>query len=353
MSAGATTRPTLAAVAARAGVSASTASLVFSGAGPVAEATRERVLAAAAELDYAGPDPRAQSLRRGRSGIIGVVLEDSMSDSLRDPMNLALLDGIAAGLDDAGSSLLLLANAGEDAGAVSTAPIDAAVLLGCSASVAVPVELLGRRRIPVVGVETERFPGVAVVDIENRAGSRAAAAHLRSLGHERVAMVTMALEAPRARGALTPEREAAATGRTTIERIRGVREVYPDADGLATFGSTIDEGRRAARELLAAPAGARPTAILAQSDLLAVGVLLEAEELGIAVPAELSIIGFDGVRVDDWTTHRLTTVVQDGREKGRAVGRALAAAARGETAEPVVLPCELRIGTTTGPAPHD
>ena len=70
-------RPTLAAVARAAGVSASTASLAFSGAGPVSDETRARVLAVAAELGYGGPDPRARSLRRGRSGIVGAVLEDT------------------------------------------------------------------------------------------------------------------------------------------------------------------------------------------------------------------------------------------------------------------------------------
>lgn len=352
MTAGSTPRPTLSAVAARAGVSPSTASLVFSGAGPTSEATRARVLAAAAELDYAGPDPRAQSLRRGRSGIVGVVMEDTMSDSLRDPMNLALLDGIAAGLDDDGSALLLLANAGLDSSQVATAPIDAAVLLGCSASVDVPVGILTRRRIPVVGVETEAFDGVLVVDIENRAGARAVAEHVRDLGHERVAMVTMALDATRESGPLTPEREARGTGRTVLERIRGVRDVYPEAGGLSTFGSTIHDGLTAARALLSAPAEERPTAILAQSDLLAIGVLRAADELGIAVPAQLSVAGFDGIRLEGATHHDLTTVVQDTAAKGRAVVAALAAATAGDPFPPVLLPCELRVGTTTGPAPR-
>src|ERR1700744_3457644 len=74
-------RPNLAAVAALAGVSPSTASLAFSGAGPVADATRARVLAAAETLNYGGPDPRAQSLRRGRSGIVGVVMEERVRDA--------------------------------------------------------------------------------------------------------------------------------------------------------------------------------------------------------------------------------------------------------------------------------
>src|SRR3982751_6105881 len=101
-------RPTLAGVASRAGVSVSTASLVFSGRGPVSDATRQRVLAAAADLDYAGPDPTARSLRRGSTGVIGVVTEDSLADSFRDPMNLALLDGIGEELGEARLGLLVI-----------------------------------------------------------------------------------------------------------------------------------------------------------------------------------------------------------------------------------------------------
>ncbi|MGN6407738.1 MAG: LacI family DNA-binding transcriptional regulator, partial [Curtobacterium sp.] len=88
-------RPTLSAVARAAGVAPSTASLAFSGSGPVSEEAKARVLAAAAELGYGGPDPRARSLRRGRSGVIGVVMDERLSDAFRDPVNVLTLDGIA------------------------------------------------------------------------------------------------------------------------------------------------------------------------------------------------------------------------------------------------------------------
>ena len=81
-------RPTLAGVAARAGVSSSTASLAFSGSPRVTAATRERVLAAAAELGYAGPDPIAASLRRGRSGVIGVFIGERLLYAFRDPVSV-------------------------------------------------------------------------------------------------------------------------------------------------------------------------------------------------------------------------------------------------------------------------
>ena len=116
-------RPTLAAVARLAGVSASTASLAFSGGGPVSVETKRRVLDAAEQLGYAGPDPRARSLRRGRSGIVGTVIEDSLSGAFRDPVNIAMLDGLSDVVGAAGASLLLLP---EQAGEASRPSADAA-----------------------------------------------------------------------------------------------------------------------------------------------------------------------------------------------------------------------------------
>ena len=147
-------RPTLPRVAARAGVSASTASLAFSGTGPVSEATRARVLAAAAELDYAGPDPVARSLRRGRSGVVAVVTEDRLEDAFRDPMNLAVLDGIGEAFGDERLGLLVLPLVGADRQELLDAAMDAVVLLGCGTDLTSTVDALRRRRLPIVGIET-------------------------------------------------------------------------------------------------------------------------------------------------------------------------------------------------------
>lgn len=344
-----TPRPTLAAVAARAGVSVSTASLVFSGAGPVAAATRDRVLAAAAELEYGGPDPTARSLRRGRSGVIAVVTEDRLADAFRDPMNLAFLDGVAQAFGDERAGLLVIPLAAEPETDLSASPMDAAILLGCSLDLSGSVEVLRRRRIPIVAVEADALEGVFVVDLDNREASKRGAEHLRDLGHREVAAVTLALDAARTPGPLTPERERAATGHTTRQRLVGLREVFPDAGGLSTSGSSIADGYAAGRQLLDRPD--RPTAIIAQSDLLALGVLRAAEELGLDVPRDLSVLGFDGVRLDEAAPHVLTTLVQPAVEKGEAAAAAVFAALAGEHPEPVLLRCTLQIGTTTGPPP--
>jgi DNA-binding LacI/PurR family transcriptional regulator len=105
--------------------------------------------------------------------------------------------------------------------------------------------------------------------------------------------------------------------------------------------------------LLDGPPAGRPTAIVAQSDLLALGVLRAAEEFGIDVPRELSVLGFDGARLDEAAPHVLTTLVQPAVEKGEAAAAAVFAALAGGQPPPVLLSCTLRVGTTTGPVAAD
>jgi len=340
-------RPNLAAVAALAGVSASTASLAFSGAGPVSDATKAKVLAAAATLNYAGPDPRGQSLRRGRSGIVGVVLEDSVSEAFRDPMNIATLDGIADAIGVSGSALLLLTDNAEGPSSFRSVPIDAVVLIGCSTRLADAVHVFSQRGVPIVGIETEPMEQVLAVDLDNRGGSRRLAEHLRQLGHESVTMVTLPLDAPHNRGWLTPEWEARSEGYTASQRILGVRDVYPDSTGYVTAASTVDEGALAAVAVLDVPNP--PTAIVAQSDLLAVGVIRGAQQLGLRVPEDLSVVGFDGVRLDGIAPIDLTTMVQPAFDKGRAAGEGVLALLDGSAPASRTFDSELHRGATTAP----
>jgi len=346
MTAPANTRPTLAGVAARAGVSVSTASLVFSGRGPVADATRARVLEAAAQLGYAGPDPTARSLRRGRTGVVGVITEDRLGDAFRDPINLALLDGVGEELADEGFGLLVLPWAPDSGVDLAAAPMDAAILLGCSPDLAGAVEQLRRRRIPLIAIEAPPMPGVVPIDLDNAEATRAGAELLRELGHERVALVTLPLDAARTRGVLTPQREADSAAFVASERIRGARQVYPDAGGVSAGASTVAEGYEAGRMLLEVAEEVRPTAVIAQSDLLAVGVIRAAEELGVAVPEQLSVVGFDGIRLEGLTDRELTTLVQPAVEKGRAAGRAVREALAGGAPASVAFATHLRPGAT-------
>ena len=168
------------------------------------------------------------------------------------------------------------------------------------------------------------------ITLDNVAASADVARHVRDLGHRDVALVTLPLDSERERALVTPERIAAATVDVTVHRLEGMRQVFPDAPAVSASGSLIDEGVLVGRMLLADPA-TRPTAVLAQSDLLAVGVIRAAEELGLRVPEDLS--------------------VQPAVEKGRAAGEQVARMLGGEPGITQHLTCVFRAGSTTGPVP--
>lgn len=364
-------RATIADVARRAGVAASTASVVFSGKTRVSDATRRRVLAAAAAVGYTGPDPRAASLRRGRSGIVGVVFEEDLGSAFLDPVKTLMMDGLTAGVAPLGAALLLLhdhadrpvalaaptppaeparpADGGE-AGhpTLTTAPIDAAVLIGCSPRLRESLAVLAARGIPVVVVEGDAGDGIPQILLDNREAQRAAADHLRRLGHAHVVTVTLPADVHRRRGWVA--RDALIEVDVMRDRLAGVRDVFPDAPAYAVAGSFIDEGLAAGRVLFADLA-TRPTAVIAQSDLLAAGVIRAAEEAGLRVPEDVSVTGFDGVRVDGIAPYELTTLAQDAAAKGRAAGEAVAAMLGERTPASVTLTCTFRAGNTSGPAP--
>ena len=345
-------RPTIADVARTAGVATSTASVVFSGKAKVAPATRERVLAAATELGYAGPDPRAASLRRGRSGIVAVVLEGHLRAAFLDPVTTAMMDGLTDGLAELSAGILLMRDEpGEEGAAITHAPVDAFVLIGCSGRTKASLEVVVGRGLPVVVIEGDAGEGIPRVTLDNVAASADVARHVRDLGHRDVALVTLALDADRERALVTPERVATATVDVSIDRLEGMRQVFPDAPAISASGSLIDEGVLVGRMLLSDPA-TRPTAVLAQSDLLAVGVIRAAEELGLRVPEDLSVAGFDGIDVDGLGELTLTTSVQPAVEKGRAAGEQVARMLRGERGITQHLTCRFRAGTTTGPVPR-
>jgi DNA-binding LacI/PurR family transcriptional regulator len=348
-----TTRPTLAAVAARAGVSPSTASLAFADSPRVTPATKERVLSAAAALGYAGPDPLAASLRRGRSGVVGAFIGERLLYAFRDPVAVQLLDGITEVLGAHGVGLLLLA--GEEgrpsATQINRLPLDAAIFATCGLEDDPALLSLRARGVPIVGIEGPVAEGVTLVDIDDRGGTREIARHLHDLGHRSVALVAMPLRLDGTSGLVDAARRTRNHYLDVRHRIEGVEDVFGPSPVFETPSNAVAEGAAAGRALLDVAPQRRPTAVIAQSDILAAGVLEAAAELGLRVPQDVSVVGFDGADLPWIAPHVLTTVVQPTAEKGRLAASAAMELVEGGVAADVLLPVSLRIGTTSGP-PH-
>ncbi len=153
------------------------------------------------------------------------------------------------------------------------------------------LEIVRGRGIPVVVVEGDAGEGVPRVLLDNAEAQRAAAQHVADLGHHDVVLVTLPIDTSRRRGWVADDEPVRVD--VTADRLAGAREVFPHAPVLAAATSSIDEGTIAGRTIFADPSR-RPTAVIAQSDLLAAGVIRAAEEAGLRVPHDVSVTGFDG-----------------------------------------------------------
>src|SRR3954467_3543906 len=348
------TTVTLADLAAHLGVSRTTVSNAYNRPNQLSPKLRERVLAAARDLGYGGPDPMARGLRRGQTGSLGLVFDAPLSYAFTDPAAALFLKGMATGLEVHGAALSMIPRLPEgperSADLVRSALVDGYMLF-CTPADDPRYAAVRARGLPFVLVEYDDDPTAAHVGIDDVAGAEAAARHLVDLGHRNVAIVsgyeTDVVTAPVAQGR--------SRWRVPSGRLAGWRAGL-EAGGIdwgevpvsGAGGSHAAGGARAAAALL--DRAARPTAILALSDLQALGVLRAAAERGIDVPGELSVVGFDDIPQAAAATPALTTVAQLHEEKGRAAVRLLVSGPG--PADSVLLPCHLVVRASTGPAPH-
>lgn len=327
-------KPTIRNVAERAGVSKSLVSLVMRGSPHVSERRRQAVLQAARELGYR-PNAVARSLVEGRTRLIGAIVAD-----LHNPFFAEFLDGLQESLHGAGLRMLVGSGRWDplfEAEAVEAfleMRVDGLVLLSVvpdslkEAAASVPVVVVGER--DVVGVDI-------VVD-DDELGASLAVDHLVELGHRRIAHIE---------GARSTTARYRRAGYERAMRRHGLA-----AETVVEPGDfTEDGGYRAARALLRRDP--RPTAVFAPNDLVATGALSAADELGMRVPEELSIVGYDNTHLAAIRHISLTSVDQPRRDMGRVAAELLTArigdparAAR----QNLVVP-HLVVRSTTGPAP--
>ncbi|WIM97537.1 LacI family DNA-binding transcriptional regulator [Actinoplanes oblitus] len=342
---------TLQTIADRVGVSRMTVSNAFSRPDQLSPTLRERILDAARELGYAGPDPTARALAKGTTGTIGILLTDSLRYAFTDLVAGGFLGAIAEELAPTGLAITLLSSASTgDLIPARDVAMDGALVYSCDPT-SPAVGWLRRRRLPLVFVDQAPVDGYACVNVADREAARDAARHLVGLGHTRIAYATVGTHGPYG---LIADRDVPAEGYASIQRRLGWNDVLGPA-GITPVVirrpfERVDLIRADARELLSRPD--RPTAVLCFSDVTAVGVRQAADDLGLRVPADVSLVGFDDGPIATQTQPALTTVRQDVTEKGRNAAALLNAALRHSPDIPhLLLPATLVVRDSTGPAP--
>lgn len=295
-------------VAARAGVSPATVSRALRGIPGVSVSTREKVEKAATDLGYVA-SPQASALARGRTSAIGV-----LAPWISRWFFTAVIEGAQDVVTAHGYDMLLYplgANAGPDAQPVNTAGLAKRVdgVLALNVPVTMHPSALTSLNVPVVTVGSG-IPGIVGVQVDDATVGRMATKHLLDLGHRRIAFI-----------GLDPDEMYGFT--VAQDRYRGFRQamleagVEPDPDLTEITGFAVEAGEAAMESLLAKagwdPAGL-PTAVVAVSDEVAMGMLYGARHRGVRIPQDMSIIGID----DHDLAHLfdLTTVAQPVRTQG-------------------------------------
>ncbi|HVM69570.1 MAG TPA: LacI family DNA-binding transcriptional regulator [Gaiellaceae bacterium] len=327
-------------VAARAGVSLATASRVASGSAAVRAETRERVESAMRELLYV---PRHRAPATGAIGLLVPELGNPIFPALAEELERrAALAGFATILcNTAGSALreadyvhMLLERRVDGMIFISSEITD----LRSHHSHYVRLVEDGARLVFVNGGSDEL--DVTSVGVDERAAGRLATEHLLSLGHRRIGFAAGA-------ELFTPTRDKA-YGRAEALEAAGL-----DPEPIVAYTSfTVDGGRAAFRALVDAPGGP-PTGIICSNDLMAIGVIREAEAHGVRVPEDLSVVGFDGIEAARWNEPPLTTVEQPIEDIASTAVRALGALVTdGSRRQPnYVFRPRLRLGRSTAPLP--
>lgn len=306
-------RPTYRDIADRVGVSKSTVSLAFRDSKQLSDSTVERVMEAARELGYS-QDPAARMLRTRRTDSFGVLLPQQIDRVLENPYYAMFLQGVGAVCQREGHTMLLVPPLrGSMLKAIPYAAVDGFIVCGLEEDRG-EVQALQQRGIPTVMVDGEDHEGFPSIGVDEESGTRQLMEHLLRLGHRRFAFVVIDTDRgddeSRWRGTVKKRIDAIAD----VLRSEGMNLHSPGMTVLQV--PSIREGGVRAFESIWNGTD-RPTAIVAFSDVIALGVLDAAHRAGVDVPGQVSVSGFDDIGEAMTVRPGLTTVHQAITTKGR------------------------------------
>jgi DNA-binding LacI/PurR family transcriptional regulator len=338
-------RVTLQTIADRVGVGKMTVSNAYSRPKHLSAELRERIFQVADELGYAGPDASGRALARRRTGLVGVLLTSTPEEAFENLVALGFVSAIARALTPRALSLALLSgHAQDDLVPATDIAMDGLVVYSCLTDDEAS-RMLMKRRLPMVLVDQPARPGISSVNIEDEDGAAQAARHVVELGHRNVGIVVPWVDAPAGVADFDPRSLADGKLRARLQGWRGTLTAAGVSSTVIGLQRELDHADAATlgTRLLAGPD--RPTAILCFSDLIARGVLDAAASVGLAVPRDLTLVGFDDDPLAAAGRTALTTVRQDLDAKGRAAAHALFEAMDAARSGDPVRPTHARLDT--------
>ena len=334
-------RVTINDVAKHVGVSPTAVSFAFNNPSQLNPTTVEQILTAARELGYS-PNPHARALLSRKVGVLGVLVPQALFAIYANPFFSTFFQGIGSLCDEERLGLLTVAPLGGSlSSAIARAPADGFIIVGLNETHTEVATLL-KRQVPFVIVDGYATTALSV-SVDDEGGAYAAAAHL--LDHGQRDILILALK-------VTPSEFNSLDYSPGPRRLRGYRKAFIDRnapwrpDWTVPCISSIEDGEQAFRSAWAS--GLRPTAVLAMSDAIAIGAIRSAQRLGLGLPDDLSVIGYDDIPLAALVSPQLSTIRQPIFEKGRLAAEMLVATLEGNTGlESARLPTELVLRETT------
>jgi DNA-binding LacI/PurR family transcriptional regulator len=340
---------TISQIAKEAGVSKTAVSFAFNDSSQLSSNTLRHIREIAERLGYT-PDPIARSMTTRRTNALGLLLPQDIATALANPFYAQFIRGMGTVCGRVGLTLMLVPPLwGSMLKAIPDATVDGFVVVGLEVDRG-EIQLMRRRDVPFVMVDSDAPADVPSVNVDDRSGARAVMNHVLDQGHRRIAMIC--IESGKA-GQIEEY-----TG-TLAARLAGYREAL-EAHGLALGAPDIQmieaatswEGGQSAFEQLWS-ADRRPTAIVAMSDIMAIGVMDAAKARRLHLPRDLSVVGFDDLPDARHMRPGLTTVRQPVEEKGRLAADVLVAAlAKSGDITHHLLPTELVIRQSVAAVPR-
>jgi alanine racemase len=331
---------TISQIAKEAGVSKTAVSFAFNDPSQLSSNTLRHIREIAEQLGYT-PDPIARSMTTRRTNALGLLLPQDIAAALANPFYTQFIRGMGTVCGRVGLTLMLVPPLwGSMLKAIPDATVDGFVVVGLDVDRG-EIQLMRRRDVPFVMVDSDAPDDVPSVNVDDRSGARAVMSHVLEQGHRRIAIIC--IEA----GIATRIEEY--TG-TLAARLTGYREALKrygltlEAPGIQLIeAATSWEGGQAAFEQLWC-AAKHPTAIVAMSDITAIGVMDAAKARKLHLPRDLSVVGFDDLPDARHMRPGLTTVRQPVEEKGRLAADVLVAAlSKSDDITHHLLPTELVI----------